>query len=205
MTQPALVNNPQTIDRLDSVFRLLDWAREMPPATRQRFWRALAECDDQAQSLMLKQVAILKQPGITSAQRQQALDTMSQTLGLNLSGSPSQQHVFAEHLRKIMQAKQISQRDLADRLGCTQPAISQLLNRENRPQKQTILKLAAALGVSPSELWPDIEVAELLDATASFQADNYEMTPAEAKALGPGADRNRAKIAAKSLPPRRHK
>ncbi len=73
-----------------------------------------------------------------------------------------------------------------------------MLNRTCRPQKKTIVKLAEALNVQPSDLWPDIEVAEMLDAVASFQQDDYVMMEAEARALGDTSQPNRPKIQAKS-------
>lgn len=95
----------------------------------------------------------------------------------------SHEATFAHRLRDLMEAKQISQNELADRVGCSQPAISQMLNRNRRPRKKTILKFAEALNVYARDLWPDIEVAEMLDAIASFQQDVYVMTEAEARAL----------------------
>lgn len=53
------------------------------------------------------------------------------------------------------------------------------------------------------DLWPDIEVAEMLDAVASFQQDDYEMTEAEARALSDTSRPNRPKIQSKTLPTRR--
>ena len=53
------------------------------------------------------------------------------------------------------------------------------------------------------DLWPDIEVAEMLDAVASFQRDDYVMTEAEARALSDTSQPNRPRIQAKSLPTRR--
>lgn len=53
------------------------------------------------------------------------------------------------------------------------------------------------------DLWPDIDVTEMLDAVASFQQDDYVMTEAEARTLGDTSRPNRPKIQAKSLPTRR--
>lgn len=114
----------------------------------------------------------------------------------------AQEEKFARQRRELMEAKRISQQELAERVGCSQPAISQMLHRKCRPQKKTILKLAEALNVQPCELWPDIAVAEMLDAVASFQQDDYVMTDAEARALGASSNKNRPKIRAKSLPTR---
>ncbi len=56
--------------------------------------------------------------------------------------------------------------------------------------------------MQPRELWRDTDVADLLDAVASFQQDGYVMTPEEAVALAATATKNRPKIRAKSLPAR---
>jgi hypothetical protein len=77
-----------------------------------------------------------------------------------------------------------------------------MLNRMCRPQKRTIPRLAKALNVHPRELWPDSEVADMLDAVASFQQDDYTMTATEASALADTAKMNRPKVRAKSLPTR---
>src|SRR5439155_4487438 len=114
----------------------------------------------------------------------------------------SQEATFAQRLRTLMETKQISQQELADRAHCSQPAISQMLNRACRPQKKTILKLAEALNVNARDLWPDIDVAETLDAVSSFQQPDYVMTPAEARALADTSKRNSPKIRAKALPTR---
>lgn len=102
-----------------------------------------------------------------------------------------------------METKRISQQELADLVGCSQPAISQMLNRSCRPQKKTILKIAEALQGQAQDLWPDIDVAEMLDAVASFQQSDYVMTEAEALALSDTSRTTRPRIQAKLLPTRR--
>ena len=64
-----------------------------------------------------------------------------------------QEESFADNLRELMREKGITQAELAEKLGIGQPAISMMLQRQCRPQKQTVLRLAKALGVEPSELW----------------------------------------------------
>ena len=53
-----------------------------------------------------------------------------------------------------MAATGMTQVELAEKVGIGQPAISMMLNRTCRPQKKTVQKLAAALGVAPVDLWP---------------------------------------------------
>jgi lambda repressor-like predicted transcriptional regulator len=62
--------------------------------------------------------------------------------------------VFAERLRALMEAKGVTQAELAAKLGIGQPAVSMMLNRDCRPQRKTVCRFAEALGVSPEDLWP---------------------------------------------------
>ena len=65
-----------------------------------------------------------------------------------------QESTFADRLKSVMDAKGMTQVELAEKVGIGQPAISMILNRTCRPQKKTVQKLAAALGVAPTDLWP---------------------------------------------------
>ena len=71
-----------------------------------------------------------------------------------LADMDRQEASFAERLRSIMDGKGMTQTELAGKVGIGQPAISMMLNRACRPQKKTVEKLAAALGVAPADLWP---------------------------------------------------
>jgi transcriptional regulator with XRE-family HTH domain len=205
--------------------------RSMPAPERKRFWTALAECSEEVQRVVAQAVDVVKNPHTTPHERKRALATIADALSLkpdgdrgsgqdlvaseakaaaqtaslarDVSKADPQQAAFARRLRYVMEAKRISQVELAERVGCSQPAISQMLNRNCRPRKMTILKLAEALNVQATDLWPDIDVAEMLDAVASFQADEYVMTEAEARALGDTSRPNRPRIQPKSLPMRR--
>jgi len=231
MSGALLPDDPQTVQRLDSVACLLEWMRSMPVPIRTRFVAALTECSDAIQQVVVRLLGVVKNPNTTPVERQRALMTIADALvpasaergecGLDVGASeasralesPSfvrdvqesdtQQTTFAQRLREVIEAKRVSQQELAVRVGCSQPAISQMLNRNCRPQKRTILKLAEALNVPACDLWPDIDVAEMLDAVASFQQDEYVMTEAEARALRDASRPNRPTIQAKSLPTRR--
>ena len=61
---------------------------------------------------------------------------------------------FARRLRELMDARGMTQAELAEKVGLGQPAISMMLNRACRPQRKTVARFAAALGVAPTELWP---------------------------------------------------
>ena len=53
---------------------------------------------------------------------------------------------------------------------------------------------------APNSRKPDSEVAQLLEAVASFQNDDYVMTEAEARALSDTSPRNRSRIEPRLLP-----
>lgn len=231
MTETFLLNDPQAVARLDSVACIFEWTRSMSALDRKRFLGALIECSDDVQQVVVSLLNVVKDPRTTPAERKRALMTIADALFLNpceedgqygqdlaapepcaaAKSAPLAREVrkmnvqedsFAVRLKELMTAKQISQQELAERIGCSQPAISQMLNRMCRPQKRTILRLAEALNVHPRELWPDIDVADMLDAVASFEQDDYTMTAAEASALADTAKKNRPKVRAKSLPTR---
>ncbi|MDY0169236.1 MAG: helix-turn-helix transcriptional regulator [Thermoguttaceae bacterium] len=229
MADTLLPDDPKTVERLDSVACLFEWLRSMSGPDRKRFSCALAECSDAVQEVVIRLLGVVKSPRTTAVERQRALMTIADALfpnsasgeyGLDLIASEAnaaaesvplarevrkmdtQEATFADRVRELMETRRISQQELASRAGCSQPAISQMLNRTCRPQKKTIVKLAEALNVQASDLWPDIEMAEMLDAVASFQQDDYVMTEAEARALGNTSQPNRPKIQAKAIPTR---
>jgi lambda repressor-like predicted transcriptional regulator len=43
-------------------------------------------------------------------------------------------------------------------MGVGQPTVSLLLSRASRPQRPTVEKVAAALGVEPAAIWTDLAV-----------------------------------------------
>lgn len=113
----------------------------------------------------------------------------------------SQEATFAERVRAILLQKNITQDELAERIDCTQSAVSKMLSRKSRPQRKTILKMATALNVAPTELWPDLEVAAILDSTAEFFNDR-ELTAAQAEALDAANSRPPAQVKTRELPSR---
>lgn len=208
MDDTLLPDDPQTVQRLDSVACLFEWIGSMPIATRKQTWDALAECSDSVQQVVVNLLGTIKDPHTTPIERQRALTTIAGALFGNADENDAgklktNQAKFAQRLREVMESRRISQQELAARIGCSQPAISQMLNRNSRPQKKTILKLAEALNVQADNLWPDIEVAEHLDDIASFQQDDYVMSEAEARALRDTSRPNRPTIQARPLPTRR--
>ena len=116
----------------------------------------------------------------------------------------SQESTFAHRLRKILDEKYVTQEELAERIDCTQSAISKMLSRDARPQRKTILKMAQALNVEPTDLWPNLEVAAILDSVSDFFVDR-ELTEEQAKAIEAASSRPSAKVKTRELPSRKRK
>jgi lambda repressor-like predicted transcriptional regulator len=74
-----------------------------------------------------------------------------------LTGMDQEEAHFARRLRELMEAKGLTQAELADKVGIGQPAISMMLSRDCRPQRKTVRRFAEALGVAPEELWPALK------------------------------------------------
>ena len=77
-----------------------------------------------------------------------------------------------------------------------------MLKRQCRPQRTTIINLAAALDVDPRELWPNLDVTDILDTVAAVQ-DDGEMTDTEADALRRTLEKPPATAPANPLPSRK--
>lgn len=116
----------------------------------------------------------------------------------------SQEATFADRVKAILQQKNITQEELAERIGCTQSAVSKMLSRQSRPQRKTILKMANALSVEPTALWPDLEVAAILDSVADMLNDR-ELTPAQADAIDAAALRPPVDVKTRELPSRKNR
>ncbi len=114
----------------------------------------------------------------------------------------AQESSFANRLNKLLIDRSITQEELADRIGCTQSAISKMLTRNARPRRMTIFKMAEALRVEPTELWPQLEVAAILDSVSDFLADR-ELTPEQAKSLEAANLRPPVKVKTRELPSRK--
>lgn len=152
---------------------------------------ALAQYDKSKEPFSIQ----LNQFEVREALRNRSVDYSASTLD-------TQEARFADRLKELMKTKAITQHQLASRIGCSQPAISQMLNRQCRPQRSTILNLAAALDVEPHELWPNLEVTDILDTVAAVQEDS-EMNAAEADAIRRTLASPPVKAPARNLPSRK--
>jgi lambda repressor-like predicted transcriptional regulator len=136
---------------------------------------ALDECDAEVQAVVMDMLDIYKDNSTSQDEKQLAMHTImdalfsSQSVDLLsserlIAGSAVAEHrkqemdqeeqIFSDRLRQLMTEKGIGQEQLAAQMGVGQSAISNMLNRQCRPQQRTIERAAEALGVAPEELWP---------------------------------------------------
>lgn len=144
-------------------------------------FREYMECSDEVQQSIRDMINIAESPETSFEDRMMAIETIAEALfpghvngelGIDISeadeaavknypdGRAALQELddeeaeFADRLQAAMDKKNWNQSELANKSGVGQPAISMMLVRNCRPQKRTIAKLAAALGVPEKELWP---------------------------------------------------
>jgi transcriptional regulator with XRE-family HTH domain len=172
------------------------------------------ECSDEVQSVVRSMFAVLEYEHSTHEDKQRAHSTIADALFLNPENRhgcygidqtrlvDAQEASFADRLSKLLIEKNITQEELADRIGCTQSAISKILTRKARPRRTTIFKLSEALKVEPTELWPQLEVPAILDSVADAFAD-AELTEEQAKSLDAASRRPAAKVKTRELPSRK--
>jgi transcriptional regulator with XRE-family HTH domain len=172
------------------------------------------ECSDEVQSVVRSMFAVLEYEHSTHEDKQRAHSTIADALFLNPENRhgcygmdqtrlvDAQEASFADRLSKLLIEKNITQEELADRIGCTQSAISKILTRKARPRRTTIFKLSEALKVEPTELWPQLEVPAILDSVVDAFAD-AELTEEQAKSLDAASRRPAAKVKTRELPSRK--
>lgn len=61
---------------------------------------------------------------------------------------------FAATAKRLLAERGLTQEQLAQQLGVTQPTVSDLLAGKHKPQPKTLGRLADALGVAVDDLWP---------------------------------------------------
>jgi predicted XRE-type DNA-binding protein len=135
---------------------------------------AYKECTPDIQKIVDEMIAIFCNADSTKDEKQCAVDVILESLFPGLMTDfvqinkklvrlePSkeslekQEKVFADRLARLIRERKVTQTEVAKLIGVQQPAISMMLKRKCRPQKQTVLKLAVALAVEPDDLWPGI-------------------------------------------------
>jgi predicted XRE-type DNA-binding protein len=156
--------------------------RQLETVVGIEFLNAFLECSDAIQKSVVEMIGILKDPETDPDDRAMTLHTLAEALfpdkqtreyGLDLERSEAEsvrkspelagivermdreEEAFARTLQTIMEQRGLSQSELAEKMGISQPAISNMLNRNCRPQRRTIQRLAQALDVPENTLWKD--------------------------------------------------
>lgn len=93
-------------------------------------------------------------PGMDLAEAESRAPAVNSEAKQVLGRMDAEENFFARRLRELMDAKGLTQAELADKVGLGQPAISMMLNRACRPQRKTVASFAQVLDVHPEELWP---------------------------------------------------
>jgi lambda repressor-like predicted transcriptional regulator len=96
-------------------------------------------------------------PGLDLAEAEESAGAIDPEAQDVLAEMNQEEAIFADRLRDLMAKKGLTQAQLAAQLGVGQPAISMMLQRDCRPQKRTVLRLAEVLGVQAEELWPKVK------------------------------------------------
>lgn len=93
-------------------------------------------------------------PGLDLAEAEDMARRLKPETGEILDALDRDEQTFADRVQDLMARQGLTQVELAEKVGLGQPAISMMLNRECRPQRKTVAKFAAALGVTTESLWP---------------------------------------------------
>jgi len=144
-----------------------------------RVQSAFDECSEEIQDVVRDMADIFNSPESTEEEKNGALYTMVEAIFPSLATTvletcedirkkpkpqeynnrlKSQEEYFANKVREVMEGKNMTQEQLAERIGISQSAICNMLNRKCRPQKRTIEKVAGALDVEISDPWMDFNV-----------------------------------------------
>lgn len=143
---------------------------------------AYLECSDEIQAGVRDLLGIVFDENADGVERKMALTTIADALfphlykdqlGMDLEESErdaadhdpefaevvkeldSEEDAFASRLAQEMRKRNMTQTELAEKVGVGQPAISNMLNRSCRPQMSTVKRMAAALEIDAAGLWPD--------------------------------------------------
>ncbi|HKI36303.1 MAG TPA: helix-turn-helix transcriptional regulator [Gemmataceae bacterium] len=142
-------------------------------------WPRYLGCSTPVQGVVRDLVQLFNDPAIEAEERQRILRALAVTLYQHADDRPpkhkepsparptvpeeetwrrrleQEEEVFVANLKRLMSERRLTQADLAQRAGLSQPAISMMLARKYRPQRRTVRLLAQVLGVHESELWPE--------------------------------------------------
>jgi lambda repressor-like predicted transcriptional regulator len=137
-------------------------------------------CSPAIQRVVVDLVKLVKDDGISEKEREHTLRALAVTLFTydhdrlvgevaaetkNKAATESdivrtrldqEEAVFADNLKRLLLERNLTQAELAEKAGLSQPAISMLLSRKYRPQRRTVRLIAQALNVAAADLWPGL-------------------------------------------------
>ncbi len=144
-----------------------------------QWMHALMECSDVVQGVIRDMVEIMVDPDADDEDKEMAKATFLEALfpvshngslgadlaeledehragkvGQLLDEMNIEESTFGDRVKDALINRGMTQQQLGEAVGVGQPAISMMLNRESRPQRRTVEKIAEALGVSYEDLWP---------------------------------------------------
>lgn len=146
-------------------------------------FQAYLECSNEVQAAITEMAGIVNDPRATREEVESAVSTMAEALfpschngklGVDLEycdeasnalgteadilrSLDEQETAFGDRVNALLNAKRMTQGDLAAALGIGQPAVSMMLSRGCRPQRRTVERIAAALDVRAEEIWPELQ------------------------------------------------
>lgn len=148
------------------------------------WFRAYLECNDEIQGIVRDMFAIINDETSEASEKEMAAATIAEALfpsSLNgalgadledleahnkstcqrsadaIAEMDAQEVHFSARVASLMKDKGLTQEQLGKAIGIGQTAVSMLLSRESRPQRRTVEKIAKALDVPPSDLWPNAD------------------------------------------------
>jgi len=90
---------------------------------------------------------------------------------------------FGNQIRKAREAKGLTQKDLADRIGVTASAVTNYENETSHPKKEVLYRMFEALDVDANYLYRDA-IAPGFDAfTYAMSDESRELTDEDKKIL----------------------
>lgn len=136
---------------------------------------AFDQCDSEIKSVVSDMIDIATDESALPDERERALLTVAEAIfpslsfdflskGQDMRLSPaSEVHrdqmkaesiSFSKALGELLEQRGMSQDQLAKKIGVSQPAIANMLNRNCKPQRKTVIGIADALSIAPEDLWP---------------------------------------------------
>lgn len=93
---------------------------------------------------------------------------------------------FIKETKRLMDERGMSQKDLAEKSGITEPSVSRYLAGKRTPRFDVVINFAKALGVKPGDLLPESEHSDLTpyeELKTVFARNGRELSEEQKKEL----------------------